>query len=379
MPSDNPFHFGTPVPVDEQAFTGRTEEIRVLAALVRSHASAVLLSPRRYGKTSILLRAEREILTERAALVRTNAFASPSASKFASSLTSGLYRVSDLKQRGRGATDFLRRLRFRPLMSVGDDGRPEFRFDTGVAARDLMTVLQDTFDILGELAATRPAVLVIDEFQAIMDIDSDLPSVLKGLLDDYPQVSLVAAGSKKHLMEGLFVDRGAPLFNMAERISIGPIPDPQMVDFIVRRADSAGKVFAEKAAQRVVALARPVPDDIQHLAWAAFEDSRGDCAISEANVDAAMATIVERQAHLYGDLFAQLSAAQRCVAAQLAVLPTAHPNSREFVGRTGLANNTSVRKGLEPLIENQLVERRETGYFVADPFWAAWLRQRTLD
>lgn len=52
-PSDNRFHFGTPVPLDEKAFTGRATEIDTLAALMRNHLSAVLLSPRRYGKTGL--------------------------------------------------------------------------------------------------------------------------------------------------------------------------------------------------------------------------------------------------------------------------------------------------------------------------------------
>lgn len=165
---------------------------------------------------------------------------------------------------------------------------------------------------------------------------------------------------------------------MAERIALGPFPDKAMIDLIVRRAGAAGGGFAEEAARRLVDLAGPVPDDIQHLAWAAFEDARGSQAIGEVNVDTGMATIVERQAQLYGDLFAALPHGQRSVVAQLAVDPTAHPSSGEFVRRTGPANNTSACQALKALIDAQLVDQREDVYVVADPFWAAWLRRWTV-
>ncbi len=377
MATDNPFHFGTPVPLDDPAFTGRREEIGVLTALMRDHLSAVLLSPRRFGKTSILLRAAHVVEKDRPAVVRTNAYATPSAARFAASLASGIYELSGARARGRGAVDFLRRLRLRPLLGIADDGHPEIRFEGAIAARDLVTVLEDTFDILEELAAKQPAVLVIDEFQAIVDIDPDLPSVLKGLLDARPNVSLIAAGSKKHLMEQLFVDRGAPLFNMVEKITIGPLPTEEMVEFICRRAAASGTSCEVAAARHVVELAGPVPDDIQHLAWAAFEDARQGHTLDVDNVESGKDLIIGRHAHLFEDLFAKLPRGQRSVITQLAIAPTAHPNSGEFVARSRLANNTSVRQALRVLVEDQLVEDRSGTYVVADPFWASWLRERS--
>jgi hypothetical protein len=344
---------------------------------MQSHLSAVLLSPRRYGKTSILLRAERRLSkAERPAIVRANVFETPTATKLAGSLAASAYHLSRVKGRGEGAVDFLRRLRVRPTMSIGSDGKPEFRFDTGVSARDLSQVFEDVFDVLAEFASSRPAVLVIDEFQAIVDIDHDLPSILKGLLDIHPKVSLVAAGSKRHLMERLFVDNNAPLFNMAEKLAIGPIADSEMIDFLRKRARGVGKPFAKGAAERVVEIAGPVPDDIQHLAWAAFEESRDVESITVHNVHGGLRLVIGHHSQLYADLLTELTAGQRAVVVQLASAPTAHPNSGEFVRRTGLANNTSVRTALTPLVENQLVEVRDGVYCVADPFWAASLKDR---
>jgi len=78
-------------------------------------------------------------------------------------------------------------------------------------------LVADVYAILSSLSAKRPAALVLDEFQAVPELGPHLPSLLKALADEHPQVSLVLAGSRRHLMEELVLNTGAPLYNMAER------------------------------------------------------------------------------------------------------------------------------------------------------------------
>lgn len=64
MAPKNPFNYGTPV--EGEQFVGREDEVGAVVGRIRDHVNVVLLSPRRYGKTSILLRGEQR----RAQLVR---------------------------------------------------------------------------------------------------------------------------------------------------------------------------------------------------------------------------------------------------------------------------------------------------------------------
>ena len=130
------------------------------------------------------------------------------------------------------------------------------------------------YGLLAEEAAKRPAVLVLDEFQAITRYGDYLPSLFKALADAHPRVSLVLAGSKRHLMEELVIHNQAPLFGMAQRLSLGPIPPAEMEAFLRQRAAGAGKPFEDTAAAHLLDLAGPVPNDIQHLAFEAYEAAR---------------------------------------------------------------------------------------------------------
>lgn len=58
----NPFAFGTPARDD--AFTNGREESLELAADMRNGQDVVVLAPRRYGRTSLVLRAADEVLAD---------------------------------------------------------------------------------------------------------------------------------------------------------------------------------------------------------------------------------------------------------------------------------------------------------------------------
>lgn len=370
----NPYHYGTPV--EGEHFTGRDEELSALTARMRDGINVVLISPRRYGKTSLLRAAGARLRRGRppAAVVEVNLLRASSPARFAGLLTTALYTMPGARwARARQAVpEFLRRLRVTPSVTFDPAGNPRFGFDAAFGPTEAGSVLSDAYHLLAEEAPKRSAVLVLDEFQAAARLDERLPDVLKGLADAYPRVSLVLAGSKRHLMEQLVVEQEAPLYGLAQRMALGPIPEGQMTAYLLERAAAGGKPLSEEAAGYLLELAGPVPNDIQHLAYDAFE-AAGE-RVDTAAVDAGMAAAVAHDASLYADALGRLSIGQARVLAAVAGDPPAEPYSAAFSRTVGLANASSVRKALGPLLEEDVVVERGGRLVVADPFFGAWLR-----
>jgi hypothetical protein len=233
-------------------------------------------------------------------------------------------------------------------------------------------VLADIYRLLAEESEHRPAALVLDEFQAITRHGASLPDVFKALADEHPGVSLVLAGSKRHLMEDLVIRDRAPLFGMAQRLALGPIPTTEMTVFLRERAASGGRTLDDGAAVRLLELAGPVPNDIQHLAFEAYE--AGGDRIDIAAIDRGMARAVAHDSVLFAENLARLSPGQGRVLAAIANAPPDEPYSAAFARSVGLASGSSVRKALQPLLQNEDVVDRAGQLVVADPFFAAWLR-----
>ena len=370
----NPFHYGTPAEGDY--FTGRAEELEVLESRMRAGINVVLISPRRYGKTSLLRAAHARLARARpaAAVVEANVLRATSLAGLAGMLLAAAYRLPGARwARARQAVpEFLRRLRVAPTISFDPAGQPRFGFDAGLAMRDAETVLADIYALLDEEAARRPAALVLDEFQAITRHGEVLADVLKGLADAHPRVSLVLAGSKRHLMETLVLVAQAPLYGMTQRLTLGPIPDDVMADYLRERAEGAGKPFAGGVPERLISLAGPVPNDIQHLAFESYQV--GADRIDHPAVEQGLARAVAHEAALYAESLGRFSPGQSRVLAAIAAEAPEEPYSAAFARSVGLASASSVRKALQPLINNEDVVERDGRLAVADPFFAAWLR-----
>lgn len=377
MVAVNPYHYGTPA--EGEYFTGRDAELAALAARMRDGINVVVISPRRYGKTSLLRAAATRLSRGRpaAAVVSVNLLRATSPARFAGLLTGAAYKMPGARwARARHAVpEFLRRLRVTPSVSFDPAGNPRFGFDAAVGPSEVDSVLDDVYRLLDEEAEHRPAVLVLDEFQAVTRLDGRIPNELKGLADTYPRVSLILAGSKRHLMEQLVVEEEAPLYGLAQHLALGPIPDEQMVAYLVARAAAGGKPLAAGVASYLLGLAGPVPNDIQHLAYDAFEAAGR--RIDTAAVDAGMAAAVAHDGALFADALGRLSAGQARVLAAVAADRPAEPYAASFARAVGLANASSVRKALTPLLEEDVVVGRDGRLVVADPFFAAWLRAET--
>jgi hypothetical protein len=292
----------------------------------------------------------------------------------AGALTAGAFAVHGAAwHRAKHAlADFIGRLRVHPVVTFDEAGRPRFEFEPGLDAARTETVLADVFELLAGEARRRPAVLILDEFQAITRHGVKLPDVLKGLSDEHSKVSLVMAGSKRHLMDELVTRAQAPLFGMAEPLAVGPIVEEEMVDYLVHRAKAGGKPMDREVAVQLLSLAGPVPNDIQRLAYEAFD--AGTAAVTTSDLEAGMARAVAHAAPLYAEALSRLSGGQARVLGELARAPASEPYAASFARAVGLANASSVHKALAPLLgEEDVVERGGTLH-VADPFLAAWLR-----
>jgi uncharacterized protein len=367
----NPFQYGSPV--DSKHFAGRAEELKALTARMADGINVVLVSPRRYGKTSLLLRAEEELGQLGAAMVHIDILRCASSAELAAKLAGEAFRLpSGRWHRVKNTvSEFAHRLKVSPTITLSADGSPQFSFAGDLARRDVHQVLEDVYALLAEDAARRSGVLVLDEFQAVTDLDEHLPAVLKALSDSYGSVSLVLAGSRRHLMERLTGSTGAPLYGMAEPLGLGPVATADMADYLRRRASGAGKPMTAQVAGRVIDIAGPIPNDIQRLAYSAYEAADNEIGADEVNEG--MEAVVFHGDATYAESYGRFAPGQRRVLRTLAARPQAEIFSAHFARDVQLANAASVRKAVDTLTMAEVITREGEIWNVADPFFRYWL------
>jgi uncharacterized protein (DUF1778 family) len=374
----NPFHFGSAVRGD--AFADRERELEALTGFMRNGINVLLLSPRRYGKSSLTLRAVETLQREKGRAARADlARCGASRKEFADVLATAVFR--DALGGVRGLTRELQRKlahvrgSVRLEAGVSPEGRANFAVSLApyTTETDWRQEISAVLRVLCEGARNRPIALVIDEFQKVESIDPGLPWFFKAITDELPALSLVFAGSRRTFMKQLTEGANAPFKDIGETLNLGLIAEHAMTAFLRKRAGEAGKEMQVTAAARIFGLARGVPDFVQQLAYHSFE-----CAgsvIDTAAVGAGIERLMEHQAASFAEILDRRPVNQQRLLKALAYEPERQPFSAAFLRRSGVAGAASVSKALKPLEDDELIELSPEGWRIFNPFFALWLRQ----
>jgi hypothetical protein len=368
----NPFAFGSPVSGDR--FGDRQAETKFLVRRISSGQNVVITSPRRYGKTSLILRAVDVARRDHKARVGVASLLRCSSRReVAEEVTRAVvdgalgWMVGTAEQ----VADRLRRLpRVTPSLDV--EGW-RFSLSPGGTQEDFLNDIRRPIELLADSALDEhPVCLVLDEFQQVAEIDKYLPGFFKTLTDDLPGVSLVFSGSRRHMMERLFVGSGAALKNVAEPMSLEAIPEQDIVEFLVARMRSADRQVTEPAARLIYLLMRGIPHFIQLLAASTYDL---DVAVAdEDHVRIALVEVITRQRADLAARYESLAMNQRKLLRGLAEAPAKDLQSRTTLSRLDLAQ-ASVARARDALRESELIEFDALlGWRVSDPIFERWLR-----
>ena len=367
---DNPFHYGSAV--TGERFTNRSTELKVLVTCMVEGQNAVLLSPRRYGKTSVLKRAAEMAGDAGARVGMANLVQCSTRREVAEELATAIARSLSSRI---GA-------RLEDLGKQLGDLRPSFSVETHGVKVTLAPQTPEsdwTEEIKSALRALsrarkkkEPVALVIDEFQRTAEINQGLPGVFKAMVDELEEVSLIFAGSRRSLMEELSNSPGAPLLGIGQRINLLPITPDAMIPFLVERAASGGKRLSRDVASFIYETANGVPNHVQQLAFWSHAEAAED--VDRAAVERALATVLQLSIVDFTEAYEKVSPVQQRLLRALAEKPAKDLFSGRFVAITGVSNPSGVGRALHRLEDLELIELGPDGWRVANPFLARWLQ-----
>src|SRR5262245_6369432 len=278
MPASNPFVYGEVVTAP--AFADREDERARLSRDLSEGQKVFLISPRRYGKSSLIRGVMRSLAAERILTVEVTVAASSSyvgfLEAYARALLSAETPVSGLR---RWAAELLTGV------------RPELRFDAQAAgqarfavtfpavrsARDTARLASEVFALPGRIAAARKQrmAIALDEFQAIAAFDEgNVEHALRAAVQEQRSVGYVFAGSEPSLMERMLTPR-RPFYKAGPVVRLDKIDEGLFADFIETKFTRSGIRTEDGLGAAIVDLAQNVPYDVQRLAHETWDDVRG--------------------------------------------------------------------------------------------------------
>jgi hypothetical protein len=373
----NPFRYGAVA--RGEYFTDRERELATLAADVRGGQDVVVISRRRMGKTSLVEAAIDDLRAEGMLVAYLDLLGSPSkeelADDLAQALSDGL--LSPIERTTEKIRGWFSHLAIQPRVTVADDGRPQFEFLGYERREDADALLDGLLALPGRVSDEgHRACVVLDEFQEIVAIDRTLPGQLRAAFQRQPQVAHVYLGSKRHLMEPLFMDRAAPLYRSAKPMRLGPIAPDVFIDFLRDRFAVGDVAISDAALEQILSLTAGLPYETQELCSYVWSEAKArGVPVDDDVIAAALETLVDAEAARYTAIWDRLPGTQRSLLLALAREP-GRVYSEDYRRRHKLGSASTVQRALAALEKLDLIDSNEAGgQALADLFMRLWLRR----
>lgn len=374
----NPFRFGA-LALDD-AFADRQSELAELRADALAGQDVVVFAPRRFGKSSLIWRAAQELVKNRALVAQVDLMTTPTLSRLAEKLAQTI--LEDLASplfRARERLRVFQGLRVTPTITVDpDSGSFNFGFSAATAPEDIRATVEHLLELPGQLAGERrrAVVLVLDEFQEVVEIDRSLPRLMRSVFQRQPEVSHIYLGSKRHTMERIFNDENEPFWRSAKRTELGVIDPAEFAPFLARRFEDTERRIEPDALALVLARTRGHPYATQELCYFLWQRTAVGAAASVDDVRAALEDVLRSEDAHFAFVWETASSQQRVLLQALAV-EEGRPLSSDYRRRHGLPAASSVQRALEGLQRSELVSRSAGRAWISEPFLAEWLGSKS--
>ena len=246
-----PFIFG--VATSGVNFTDRKKETERLLLNFRHGINTVLISPRRWGKTSLVRKVCQLAQSDELKIVYLDVFACRSDREFYDAFAAAVLKQtsSRFEEWLENARLFLSRIS--PKISMGADPMTDFSisFDVNTKSDDVDEILQ-----LPEKIAKKKGcniVVCIDEFQQIAEFQDSriFQKRLRTVWQLQSSASYCLFGSKKHLMNELFEKKSLPFYKFGDAVYLQKIGTDEWVEYICGRFEATGKHISEELAAKV--------------------------------------------------------------------------------------------------------------------------------
>lgn len=222
---NNPFKFGSVV--DEPYFTDRINELAYIKHSMNSANHIVLISPRRFGKTSLVKKAIKEINRPS---IFINLQMAVSVENLASLLLKEIFKLRPFEKVKHLMTHF----RVIPTISTNPfSDAVDVSFQPSL---DTTAILEDAFALLEKVSSpTNRIITVFDEFQEIMGIEKGLDKRLRAIMQEQQNINYIFLGSQESMMTQIFERKKSPFYHFGMLMHLDKIPYDDFMQYITQR------------------------------------------------------------------------------------------------------------------------------------------------
>ena len=370
---ETPFVFGK-IATDKN-FTDREHETVTLVEHFKSLINTIIISPRRWGKSSLVNNAANIAMEQddKLRVCHIDLFNVRNEEHFYSLLAQKV--LSATSSKWDETIDVVKRFfsRLSPKLIIGTDSMSEVSVDFEM--KEVINNPDEVLDLAENIAKDKglKIVICIDEFQNISEFDNPdyFQKKLRSHWQQHQNVAYCLYGSKRHMMMEVFTDSSRPFYKFGNLMFLNKIETPFLVSFFKERFVDTKKDITDEACYMIVNLTDNHPYYAQQLAQLSWLRTKEIC--TEDIVREAHISLVEQLSLLFVTITENLTNQQLCYLKALCAGEKAI-SSTETMHRYKISSPTSIARSKNTLVKNDILDNKAGEISFQDPIYAYWLK-----
>lgn len=371
------FPFGRPV--SGRHFVGREREVKDIFSLLENNQSIMLIAPRRYGKTSLVLEVMRMLKREGWYVGRVDLFDIPTREKLAEKIVQATVgnKIVSTDRLINAAKRGIRALReVMELKQITQDGM-EIILSFADAHQDIDALLDESLDFPERFASKHDARMCFayDELGDMSKMNGELIKKMRSKFQMHKRTVYLFSGSQETVMNEIFLDKRGAFYGFCQVMELAPIPKQAFKDYISKTFERAGVDIELETIDDVLERTACHPYYTQYLCQVIYLNVKERGKVEKGDVEGCFEQMMHLQQTYLEGIWASLkhdSVLQLRICLHLSSRPRASVYS-EFDD-----TRQNVYASLQSLLRKGHIRREEGGYELTDPLFREYLKRKEV-
>ena len=362
---------------DGSNFTDRTQDTEKLVNNFKGLVNTVIISPRRWGKTSLVNHALQRMSNENDYLLcQIDIFNCRTETQFYQAYVNALLKASYTKM-----DEFIAAAKkyvgaFGPKLTLSDSNM-QYELAFGIDFKDKQYSYDEILDLPQQIALERGKkfIVCIDEFQNVSSYEDALgfQRKLRAHWQRHNQVGYCMFGSKRHMLLDIFSNYEMPFYKFGDILFLDKIGEQEWVSFITDRFSQTGKRISTTQASRIAQYVACHPHYVQQLAQLVW--LRTETVCKDTLIDAAFEALVGQLSLLFSNIIDTLTAKQISFLQAIAQ-GERNFSSREVLSKYQLGTSANIKNLRKAMQDKDLIDVMPNSIQLQDPLFAYWLTHK---
>jgi len=370
-----PFKYGKLA--DEDYYTNREAESKWLEMQVNAGINCMLISPRRWGKSSLVLHTSKRMKRKNKQLVFCfiDLYNVRNEQEFLELFSTGVIKATSnsFEEAVKNVKNIFKQL----IPSVNINPDPASEIELSFNWKELKKNFAEVLNLPEKLAKQKgiEIVLCIDEFQNLSFLDDGIgfQKKLRAHWQKHQKVTYLLYGSRRHLMMDFFTKSSMPFYKFGEILFLEKIKLPHWIEFIAARFAATGKQISEPLAEDIATLMQNHPYFVQQYAQAVWQNTTKKA--TRASLDTALEDLLDQYSILYQKEADMLTNYQLNFLKVLCNKETAF-TSQQVLQQYNLGTSTNVSRIKTALENREIIDILGKQVNFNDPMFEIWLKKR---